>query len=87
MDMATFKRESALNRQAYAKLREQIRRDFSGQYVALACGKVVGAANTFDDARAIVERLDNVPEYYLVFPANEEPDFGLAYDVSLRLPK
>jgi hypothetical protein len=80
--MATFAKESALNRQAYEQLREQIRRDYAGKHVALAHGKVVGAASTFDAARALVERLDVVPEYYLVFPASVEPDFDLVYDLS-----
>jgi hypothetical protein len=82
VDMATFAKESALNRQAYEQLREQIRRDYAGKHVALAHGKVVGAASTFDAARALVERLEVVPEYYLVFPANVEPDFDLVYDLS-----
>ena len=81
MDLATFNRESALNRRAYEQLREQIRRDYTGKHVVLANGKVIGAATTFDDARAIVERLDDVPEYYLVFPASGEPDFDLVYDL------
>ena len=78
--MATFKKESALNRQAYEKLREHIRRDYAGLQVALAHGKVVGAAKTFVEARSLVERLEKVPEYYLIFPAHIEPDFDLVYD-------
>ncbi len=81
MDMATFTRESALNRQAYEQLRERIRKEYPGKYVALAQGKLIGAADTFDAARAIVDRLDDVPEYYLVFRAEEEPSFGLDYDL------
>jgi hypothetical protein len=82
MDMATYMKESALNRQAYERLRDHIRREYAGKHVALAHGKVVGAANTFDAARALVERLENVPEYYLVFPANVEPNFDYIYDLS-----
>lgn len=81
MDMATFAKESALNRQAYEQLREQIRREYAGQYVALAHGRVVCTASTFDAARSLVERFEIVPEY-LVFPAEVEPDFGLIYDLS-----
>ena len=79
--MATFTKESAINRQAYEQLREHIRREYAGKYVALAHGKVVAAASTFDEARALVERLESVPEYYLVFPADVEPDFDLVYDL------
>jgi hypothetical protein len=82
MDMATYARESALNRQAYAQLREQIGREHAGKYVVLACGKVLGSANSFDAARNLVAGLDAVPEYYLVFLANAEPDFDLVYDFS-----
>jgi len=49
---------------------------------SLAQGKLVGAADTFDSARALVDALDPVPEFYLVFPANKEPDFDLAYDLA-----
>ena len=81
MDLATFTKESTLNRQAYEKLREYIKREYTGQHVAMAHGKVVGSATTFDAARALVERLETVPQYYLVFPANVEPDFDLIYDL------
>jgi len=79
--MATFTKESTLNRKAYEQLREHIRREYAGKYVALAHGKVVAAASTFDEARVLVERLESVPEYYLVFPAEVEPDFDLVYDL------
>ena len=82
MDRATFAKESHINRQAYERLRAQIRRDHAGKYVALAGGRVVGAANSFDAARALVERLELVPEYYLVFLADAEPNFDLVYDLS-----
>ncbi len=81
MDLETFTRESALNRQAYEKLRQQIRSNYAGQHVAFAHGKVIGAASTFDAARSLVDGLDIMPEYYLVFPANVEPDFDLVYDM------
>lgn len=82
MDRATFARESALNRQAYLRLREQIRRDHAGEYVAIANGKLIGAANSFDAARALVEKLEPRPEYYLVFPASAEPNVELVYDLA-----
>jgi hypothetical protein len=82
MDMATFKRESTLNREAYERMRDSVRCDFAGKYVALAHGKIIASAPTFDEARAFVEALRPVPEYYLVFSANDEPHFGLVYDLS-----
>jgi hypothetical protein len=82
MDLTTFTRESALNREAYERLRAVIQRDFAGQYVALAHGKIVGAAGSFDEARRLIESNQPVPEYFLIFPAEIEPDFGLVYDLS-----
>jgi hypothetical protein len=81
MDLATFTRESTLNRQAYDQLRDHIQSTYAGRYVALAHGQLIGTASSFDEARAQVQRLQPVPEYYLVFPANEAPDFGLVYDL------
>lgn len=82
MDRTTYTRESELNRQAYKQLRDFIRQEYADKYVALAHGKVIGAANTFDAARRLVEDLEVVPEYYLVFPANAEPAFELVYDLA-----
>src|SRR5262249_12883570 len=84
VDRTTFTRESELNRRAYEQLREHIRREYAGKYVVLAHGKVIGAASTFEAAQALVARLEVVPEYYLVFPANAEPDFDLIYDLAER---
>jgi len=81
MDLATFERESALHRKVYEGLREQIRRDYAGQYVALAQGRLVAVAPTFDEAQAAVLRLEPVPEYYLVFPAEGDRLFQLIYDI------
>lgn len=82
MDVSTFDRESALNRRAFEQLREHIRRDYAGRYVALAEGRIVGAAETFDAARALIDQLDPVPAYFLVFPATAEPDFDLVFDLA-----
>lgn len=80
VDLATYKRETAINKPAYEQLRERIRRDYTGQYIALANGQLIAATPTFDEAKEAVHRLDPVPEYYLIFPAEMEPDFELAYD-------
>ncbi|HZU34861.1 MAG TPA: DUF5678 domain-containing protein [Gemmataceae bacterium] len=80
MKQQEYERERARNLQAYEALREQIRRDHAGQYVALAEGRLIAAAATFEEARAAIERLSPVPEYYLVFPADTEPAFDLVYD-------
>jgi len=82
MNRATYDRESSLNRIALEHLRESIRREYAGMHVALAHGKVIGAAKSFDATRSLVEQLDIVPEYYLVFPADDEPNFDLVYDLT-----
>jgi len=75
MDQATFERETSLNRKAYDRLRDQIRRDHAGQYVVLAQERVVAASPTYEDALAAVRQLRPTPEYFLIFPADEKPDF------------
>jgi hypothetical protein len=75
MDAAMFQRETARNRRAYEARREQIRREHAGHYVALGEGRVLAAAQTYAEAMAAVQRLQPVPEYFLVFPATDEPIF------------
>jgi hypothetical protein len=84
MDQATFERELQVNRQAYEKLREQIRRDYAGKYVGIAEGRLIAAATTFEDVQAAIEQLQPVPEYFLIFPADEEPPFE-PYDDTLTI--
>jgi len=84
MDQATFERELQLNRQAYERLREQIRRDYAGQYVGIAGGKLIAAANTFEEVEAAMNKPQPVPEYFLIFPAGEEPLFE-PYDDTLAI--
>jgi hypothetical protein len=81
MDQATFERERSLNQRAYEGLRDDLRRRYAGQYVALANARLIAAAPTFEEARAAVERLKPVPEYYLVFPADQDPSFDLVLDL------
>jgi len=80
MDRATFERESLIHRRVYEGLREEIQRDHAGEYVALAQGRLF-TAPTYDEVRAIVDGLRPVPEYHLIFPAEMEPSFELAYEL------
>jgi hypothetical protein len=76
MDEETFEREVELNRRAYeGGLREEIRREHAGRYVALGLGRILASAPSYDEAKAIVRRLDPVPEFFLVFRADREPAF------------
>jgi hypothetical protein len=80
MDQATYERDVALNRRAYESLREQIHREHAGRYVALGLGKVLAVADTYDGAMAAVRQREPVPDFFLVFPADEEPIFEPYYD-------
>ena len=75
MDQETFEREEKLNRAAWESLRDQIRRDHAHQYVGIAEGRLIAAADTFDDVEAAIRQLQPVPEYYLIFPGDEDPIF------------
>jgi hypothetical protein len=65
----------ACNRQAYESLKDQIRPDYAGQYVAIAFGQIVATSPDFDEANAAVERLQPAPEHALVFLAEDDPAF------------
>jgi hypothetical protein len=80
MTLETYQQQSAIHRRLYESLREQICRDHQGKYIALAQGRLVAIAPTYDEARSAIEQLEPVPEYYLIFPAEMEPAFELAYD-------
>jgi hypothetical protein len=79
MDAATFEHETARNQQAYQALRDRIRREHAGLYVALGEGRVLAAAATYDEAMAAAQRRQPDPEYFLIFPADEEPLFEPYY--------
>ena len=80
MNETKIEEASQLNRQSYQKLRDQIRRDYDHQYVALAFGKIVAAAPTFDEASAAVSCLQPQPEHFVVFQADDEPIFDEFFD-------
>ena len=75
MDPGAYDHEWELNRQAYEKLREQIRRDYAGQYVGIAEGRLIAVATTFNEVRAAIEDLKPKPECFLIFEAGDEPIF------------
>jgi hypothetical protein len=81
MDASTFAQEMLVNRSAYEELRDEIRQRYGGQYVALAEGRVVAFAPSYDETCAAVAQLCPPPSCFLVFPADDEPDFE-AFDDS-----
>ena len=50
-----FDQEMACNRQAYETMKDQIRRDYAGKYVAIAFGKIIAVSPDFDEASAAVD--------------------------------
>ena len=75
MSTTQFDQEMACNRQAYERLKEQIRREHAGKYVAIAFGKIIAVCPDFDEATAAVNRLQPAPVHCVVFPAEDEPHF------------
>lgn len=82
MDHATFSTELARNRLAYEKCQGEIRKAPAGRYAAIAQGRLITIADSFDGASAAVERLSPTPAHFLVFPVDEEPAFDLIDDFS-----
>ena len=80
MNVISFEEQIDFNRRAYESLRDQIRRDYAGRYVALSDGKVVASAATYDDVLASVRRLVPNPECYFIFHADDEPNFEIVTD-------
>jgi histidinol dehydrogenase len=85
MNALTFAAELAINRAAYERLREQIRRTSAGHYAAIANGRLIIVTDSFDAAVVAVNQLQPLPEHFLVFPADEEPAFDVIDDFSQRL--
>jgi hypothetical protein len=75
MSTTQFDQEMASNRQAYDRLKEQIRREYAGKYVAIAFGKIIAVSPDFDETTAAVDRLQPAPAHCVVFPAEDEPHF------------
>ncbi len=72
MGKETYESDAALNRKAYEALREQIKKEYAGQYAAIAHGKLIAVAGTYDKALAAVQELQPGPEHFLVFGADDE---------------
>jgi hypothetical protein len=80
VDQATLEKELAFNQQAYQTLQEQIRREHSGQLVALAGGRVVAASSDIDAIYAAVAELEPMPDYFVIFAAESMPIFPYNLD-------
>jgi hypothetical protein len=77
-----FFREMESNKKAWESLRDRVRREYAGQFVALAFGRIVASGAQVDQVTAAVQHLDPKPAHYEVFPAEAEPMFDVVYSVS-----
>jgi hypothetical protein len=75
-----YQAELDLNKRAFAEQREQIRRDYAGQWVGFAFGRVITADADEEKVVAAMEALDPQPEASAVFRAEEEPVFEVLED-------
>ncbi len=80
MDQIQFEQEQSTHRKAWETLREQVRRDYSGQYVGFAHGRVIATAPTYQRVRETIKALQPPPDYYLIFQAGDEPLFDVIDD-------
>jgi hypothetical protein len=86
MPETPFDRQMEQNKVAWEALRDQVRRDYAGQFVALAFGRVVAAGPRVDRVTAAVEALDPKPAHFEVFPAEADPMFDVVHSVSSEYP-
>ena len=73
--MSTFEEEREQNFAAYDLLKSEILAKHLGQYVAIADGRLIKSASTFDEAQEAVQHY----KHHLVFKAGTEPDKDPVY--------
>jgi hypothetical protein len=77
--------EVAINYRAFAEQREKIRRDYAGQWVGFAFGRVIAADQDEKKVLAAMEVLDPQPEADAVFKAEDEPRFEVIEDYHIEM--
>jgi hypothetical protein len=80
-----YEAELAQNYRAFAAQREQIRRDYSGQWVGFAFGRVIAAGPDDDEVAAALDGLDPQPISGCVFRAEDEPVFEVIESYSTEM--
>ena len=78
--MPTYEEEKRRNLDAYEKLKDEIRSKYTGQYVAIADGRLIAVSADFDEADEAVRGYI----HRLVFPGGEAPEVG---PLRLRIPR
>jgi hypothetical protein len=77
-----YEEDLATNYRAYAEQREQIRRDYAGQWVGFAHGRVILADHDLDKVIAALNALDPPPLSGGAFRAEDDPVFEVVESVS-----
>jgi hypothetical protein len=85
MTATRFETELDQNKVAWNALRDQVRREFAGKFVALAFGRIVGSDSRVDRLTASVEALDPKPIHYEIFPAEADPLFDTVESISSEI--
>ena len=70
--MPEYEEEKRKNIDAYERLKDEIRANYLGKYVAIANGRLVKVSPSFEEADEAVKAYG----HRLVFPAGEEPEIG-----------
>ncbi|MSQ27779.1 MAG: hypothetical protein EXR51_06545 [Dehalococcoidia bacterium] len=73
--MPTYEEEESRNLAAYDDLKDMIRSQYRGQYVAIADGRIMCVAPTIEEARASVTGF----QHRLVFDAEAEVHRGTVW--------
>lgn len=77
--------EVAINYRAFAEQREQIQREYAGQWVAFAFGRVIAAGPDEGKVAAALDALKPQPIACCVFRAEAEPAFEVIEDYHIEL--
>lgn len=80
-----YEAELDLNKRAFAEQREQIGREFAGQWVGFAFGRVIAAGPNLDEVIAAMNALNPQPMSACGFRAGDEPAFEAVESLSAEI--
>ncbi|HTK73714.1 MAG TPA: hypothetical protein VL371_00560 [Gemmataceae bacterium] len=75
-----YEAELERTKRVFTGQREQIRRDYAGQFVGFASGRVIAADTDVNKVIAVMETLNPPPGSAAIFRAEEEPVFEVIED-------
>ena len=73
MSQSTYTSELEQNRLAYEDLRDRIRREHAGKFIAIAFGRIVAVTPTFNEAQTTIAQMAPAAKHFAIFDANTEP--------------